>query len=148
MSLTLGQGCTPCGTRVNPRATDVYGQSMAYYMHAGHWKPTGLFKAIKYDLYNVNRPQRLARHRELRRIEATLQEFKGATPRAEDSEASLLWSHAKCGLHHNQKNGFRRNSSGLHGRFFKVLSLTATSVFFVVFGYAHIPFALEFRAFE
>jgi len=27
---------------------------MAYYMHAGHWKPAGLFKAIKYSPFNVN----------------------------------------------------------------------------------------------
>jgi len=41
--------CFTCGTRIDPRATDVYGKSMAYYMHAGHWKPAGLFKAIKYS---------------------------------------------------------------------------------------------------
>jgi hypothetical protein len=45
--------CFTCGTRVNPSSTDLYGKSMAYYMHAGHWKPAGLFKAVKYDPLNV-----------------------------------------------------------------------------------------------
>jgi hypothetical protein len=46
--------CFTCGTRINSRVRDTFGKSMAYYMHAGHWKPAGLFKAIKYDPYNVH----------------------------------------------------------------------------------------------
>jgi hypothetical protein len=46
--------CITCGTSVNPSATDLRGRSMAYYMHVGHWKPAGLFKAVKYSPYNVN----------------------------------------------------------------------------------------------
>jgi Bacteriophage Lambda NinG protein len=46
--------CFTCGTSVNPRALHFTGKSMAYFMHAGHYKAAGLFKAVKYSPYNVN----------------------------------------------------------------------------------------------
>jgi hypothetical protein len=46
--------CLTCGKSVNPRATHFTGKPMAYFMHAGHYKPAGLFKAIKYDPLNVH----------------------------------------------------------------------------------------------
>jgi hypothetical protein len=39
---------------VDPRATHFSGKPMAYVMHAGHYKPAGLFKAVKYSPLNVN----------------------------------------------------------------------------------------------
>ena len=45
--------CFTCGTRINPNATDGRGKSMRYYMHAGHYKRQGSFKAVKYDGLNV-----------------------------------------------------------------------------------------------
>src|ERR1700730_14788345 len=47
--------CFTCGTRIDPRKTDERGISMAFYMHAGHYKPQGLFKAVKYHPLNVRR---------------------------------------------------------------------------------------------
>lgn len=46
--------CITCCTSVNPRAKDERGVSMAFYMHAGHYKPQGVFKSIKYDPQNVH----------------------------------------------------------------------------------------------
>lgn len=48
--------CFTCGTKVDPRQKDERNISMAFYMHAGHHKPQGIYKSVKYDPYNV-RPQ-------------------------------------------------------------------------------------------
>jgi hypothetical protein len=45
--------CFTCGTRVDSRQKDERNISMAFYMHAGHFKPQGAFKAVKYSPYNV-----------------------------------------------------------------------------------------------
>jgi hypothetical protein len=44
------------GTKVDPRAKDEWNVSMTFYMHAGHYKPQGIYNSIKYDPLNV-RPQ-------------------------------------------------------------------------------------------
>jgi Bacteriophage Lambda NinG protein len=46
--------CFTCGTKVNPRTTDERDVSMAFYMHGGHYSPRGLFKAVKYDPFNIH----------------------------------------------------------------------------------------------
>jgi len=46
--------CFTCGTKVKPWEKDERGVSMAFYMHAGHYKPQGTFKSVKYDPQNVH----------------------------------------------------------------------------------------------
>jgi Bacteriophage Lambda NinG protein len=48
--------CFTCGTKIDPRQKDERNISMAFYMHAGHFKPQGIYKSVKYDPCNV-RPQ-------------------------------------------------------------------------------------------
>ena len=46
--------CFTYGTRVDPRQKNGRGVSMAYYMHAGHYKPKGVYISLKYDPLNVH----------------------------------------------------------------------------------------------
>jgi Bacteriophage Lambda NinG protein len=46
--------CYTCGTSVKPSQKDGRGVSMALYMYAGHYKPQGTFRSIKYDPMNVH----------------------------------------------------------------------------------------------
>jgi Bacteriophage Lambda NinG protein len=48
--------CFTCGTKIDPRQKDERNISMAFYMHAGHFKPQGIYKSVKCDPCNV-RPQ-------------------------------------------------------------------------------------------
>jgi hypothetical protein len=48
--------CFTCGAQIDPAGNDERGVSMKAQMQAGHFKPQGIYKSIKYDPYNV-RPQ-------------------------------------------------------------------------------------------
>jgi hypothetical protein len=45
--------CFTCGTKIDPRQKDERNISMAFYMHAGHYKPQGIYKSVKYSPFNV-----------------------------------------------------------------------------------------------
>lgn len=45
--------CFTCGTAIDPRVKDERNISMAFYMHAGHYKPQGIYKSVKYSPLNV-----------------------------------------------------------------------------------------------
>jgi Bacteriophage Lambda NinG protein len=46
--------CFTCGTAIDPRVKDERNISMAFYMHAGHYKPQGIYKSVKYSPLNVH----------------------------------------------------------------------------------------------
>jgi Bacteriophage Lambda NinG protein len=48
--------CFTCGTQIDPNEKDDRGVSMKAQIQAGHYKPQGIYKSIKYDPLNV-RPQ-------------------------------------------------------------------------------------------
>jgi hypothetical protein len=48
--------CFTCGAKIDPNGKDERGVSWKAQMQAGHYKPQGIYKSIKYDPLNV-RPQ-------------------------------------------------------------------------------------------
>jgi hypothetical protein len=48
--------CFTCGASIDPNQKDERGVSLKAQMQAGHYKPQGIYKSVKYDPCNV-RPQ-------------------------------------------------------------------------------------------